>query len=145
MKDYNKITAYTDGGSRGNPGPSAIGIAIEGMGDTKEYCQSIGIATNNIAEYKAVIFALKKIRSLVGKNNLKDVEVEIKIDSELVVKQLNAEYRVENEDMKVLFMDIWNLKFDFSKLKFTHIFREENTKADALVNKCLDEEGSKLF
>ena len=72
-----KIVIYTDGGSRGNPGPSAIGAVI---GD-KEYSEYIGNATNNEAEYKAVIFALKKAKALLGKKAIKEVEVEIKSDS----------------------------------------------------------------
>ncbi|MGB9847728.1 MAG: ribonuclease HI family protein [Minisyncoccia bacterium] len=141
-----KIIAYTDGGSRGNPGEAAIGVVILGIGDDKkEYCELIDIATNNEAEYKAVIFALKKIRQLVGREKLKNAEVEIRLDSELVAKQLNGEYKIEEKNLQPLFMEIWNLKFDFPKLIFKHIPREQNKEADYLVNKALDEKESSLF
>ncbi len=140
------IIAYTDGGSRGNPGPAAIGVVIEGIGEKpKEYCESIGKTTNNVAEYKAIIFALKKIRQLVGKENLKKTKIEIRMDSELAVRQLNRGYKVENKEIQLLFMEIWNLRFDFHKISFIHIRRDENKLADALLNKCLDRENSKLF
>lgn len=141
-----KIIVYTDGGSRGNPGEAAIGVVILGIGDDKkEYCELIDIATNNEAEYKAVIFALKKIRQLVGREKLKNAEVEIRLDSELVAKQLNGEYKIEEKNLQPLFMEIWNLKFDFPKLIFKHIPREQNKEADYLVNKALDEKESSLF
>ncbi len=140
------IVAYTDGGSRGNPGPAAIGVVIEGIGkEIKEYCQSIGKTTNNIAEYKAVIFALKKIRQLAGKENLKKVKVEIRMDSELAARQLNNKYKIENKEIQLLFMEIWNLKFDFPEISFIHIKREKNKLADALLNNCLNKEINKLF
>jgi ribonuclease HI len=141
-----KIIAYTDGGSRGNPGEAAIGVVILGAGDEKkEYCELIGQKTNNEAEYQAVIFALKKIKQLVGKEKLKDTEVEIRLDSELVAKQLNGEYKIEEKNLQLLFMEIWNLKFDFPKVIFKHVPREQNKEADYLVNKALDEKESKLF
>lgn len=141
-----KIIAYVDGGSRGNPGPAAFGAVIFGAGkEDKEYCQFIGQATNNEAEYQAAIFALKKIRQLAGKDRLKEADVEIRMDSQLVVEQLNGRYKVEDREMQRFFMEIWNLKFDFSKLSFIHIPREQNQKADALANKAMDQEQSKLF
>ena len=141
-----KIIAYTDGGSRGNPGPAAIGVVIEGIGnEPKQYNEFIGEATNNEAEYQAVIFALKKIRQLAGREILKQIQVEIRLDSELVAKQLNGEYKIEEEKLQPLFMTVWNLKFDFGNLSFKHIPREENRLADRLVNMCLDQQNSKLF
>ena len=141
-----KIIAYTDGGSRGNPGPAAIGVVIEGIGnEPKQYNEFIGEATNNEAEYQAVIFALKKIRQLAGREILKQIQVEIRLDSELVAKQLNGEYKIEEEKLQPLFMTIWNLKFDFGNLSFKHIPREENRLADRLVNMCLDQQNSQLF
>jgi len=141
-----KIIAYTDGGSRGNPGPAAIGIVIIGTSEKpKQYYQFIGKVTNNEAEYQAVIFALKKIKQLVGKNQLVNVEVEIRLDSELIAKQLNGRYKIEEKNLQLLFMEIWNLRFDFPKLTFKHIPREQNSEADFLVNKVLDEKESVLF
>jgi len=132
----NKLEVYTDGGARNNPGPAGIGIVI---GD-KEYAEYIGEATNNVAEYKAVIFALKKIKHLLGKTQLKNTEVIINLDSELVVSQLNGEYKILENELQSLFMEIWNLKFDFPRLKFNYIPREKNKKADYLANQAIDKQ-----
>lgn len=130
-----KIIIYTDGGSRGNPGDAAIGVVI---GD-KEYGECIGKATNNVAEYSAVIFGLKKAKQLFGKDECADAEIEVRADSELVVKQMNGEYKIKEEELQKLFIEIWNLKTDFGKVTFHHISREENKLADKMVNKALDE------
>ena len=129
-----KIIIHTDGGSRGNPGPSAIGVVI----GNKEYSESIGIATNNEAEYKAVIFALKKTKALIGKKAIKFFEVEIISDSELLIKQLKGEYKILEPNIQSLFQKTWNLRIDFGKIKFTLIPREKNKKADKLANEALD-------
>lgn len=141
-----RIIIYTDGGSRGNPGPAAVGVVIDGIGkDVKEYSEFIGKTTNNEAEYRALILGLKKTRQLAGKDFLENIEVEVRMDSELVVKQLNAEYKVEEKSLQPFFMEIWNLKFDFPNIVFKSIPREQNQRADRLVNACLDQEESKLF
>lgn len=141
-----KIIVNTDGGSRGNPGVAATGFVIQGIGmGLKEYSEFLGKATNNEAEYRAAISALKKVRQLVGRDKLEQTEVEMRLDSELVVKQLSGEYKIEEKNLQLLFMEIWNLKFDFPKLIFKAIPREENKRADALVNICLDKESSRLF
>jgi len=129
---------YTDGGSRGNPGPSAIGVYIETLG--KKYGECIGIRTNNEAEYEALIFGLKKIKQLVGKEKTKKVEVQCFLDSELVVRQLNHEYKLNDSKVKEFFLEIWNLMLDFKRVVFFHIPREKNKIADALVNEALDEQ-----
>lgn len=129
-----KIIIHTDGGSRGNPGPSAIGVVI----GNKEYSESIGIATNNEAEYKAVIFALKKTKALFGKKQVKSSEVEIISDSELLIKQLKGEYKILEPNIQSLFLKTWNLRIDFGKIKFTLISREKNKQADKLANEALD-------
>ena len=136
-----KIIIYTDGGSRGNPGPAAAGVMFcnEKGQSIKEYSEYMGDnLTNNEAEYKAVIFALKKFKAVFGKKLAKNSEIEIKSDSELLVKQLNAEYKILNENIQPLFLEIWNLKFDFKKLKFKRIPREKNKQADRLANEALD-------
>ena len=138
--ENNKITIYCDGGSRGNPGPSAIGVYIPQL--KKEYSKFLGKATNNEAEYSAVIFALKKIKQLNGKEKIKRMEIEVKADSELLIKQLNGEYKIKEKNLIPLFIEIWNLKIDFNKIKFTHIPREENKQADLLVNKELNSQNS---
>lgn len=136
-----KIIIYTDGGSRGNPGPAAAGVMFcnEKGQSIKECSEYLGDKlTNNEAEYKAVIFALKKFKAVFGKKLAKNSEVEIRSDSELLVKQLNAEYKILNENIQPLFLEIWNLKFDFKKLKFKQIPRDKNKEADRLANEALD-------
>lgn len=133
-----KIIVYTDGGARGNPGPAAIGVVIGPPAGGKKYCEKIGYTTNNVAEYQAVIFALKKLRVLLGKKEVKSVEVEIRLDSELVVKQLNGRNKIKDSDLQPLFLEIWNSKQDFKNVSFIHIPREKNKEADKLVNQALD-------
>lgn len=133
----NKIKMYTDGGSRGNPGPAAIGVWIETLG--KKYSECIGEATNNVAEYAALIYGLKKLKQLLGKDKARQYEVECYLDSELVVKQLNHEYKLKEEYIQKNFIEIWNLTLDFQKVTFRHIIREKNKVADSLVNIALDE------
>lgn len=131
-----KIVMFTDGGSRGNPGPAGIGVWIETL--DKKYGECIGTATNNVAEYAALIFGLKKLKSLLGKDKTRLYEIECYLDSELVVKQLNHEYKLKEEYIQKNFIEIWNLMLDFKSVKFYHIFREKNKIADALVNEALD-------
>jgi len=140
-----KITIYTDGGSRGNPGPSAIGALFcnENGEPFKEYSEFLGEATNNEAEYRAVIFALKKFKALFGKKIAETSDIEIKSDSELIVRQLNGEYKILETKIGNLFLEIWNLKTDFKKVKFTLIGREKNKGADSLVNEELDNQSGK--
>ena len=144
-----KIIIYTDGGSRGNPGPSAIGVVFRNeIGqEIKNYSQYIGEATNNEAEYNALIFGLEKFKQLFGKKLAQVSEIEIRSDSELLVKQMNGEYKLSDEKIQKFFIEIWNLKIDFKNVKFKHIPREKNKEADRLVNEALDgEKGSqKLF
>ncbi|HPN96585.1 MAG TPA: ribonuclease HI family protein [Candidatus Moranbacteria bacterium] len=132
----NIIKMYTDGGARNNPGPAAIGVWIETL--DKKYAEYIGEKTNNEAEYEALIFGLKKIKALVGKEKTKETKIECYLDSELVVKQLNHQYKLKEEYIQKNFIEIWNLMLDFQKVTFCHIMREENKIADALVNEALD-------
>lgn len=141
-----KIFVYTDGGARGNPGPAALGVVIEGLDKSpKEYQLYLGELTNNEAEYQAIIFALKKLKQLLGKEKIKNTKIEILSDSELVIRQLKGEYKVKEKNLQLLFMEVWNLKFDFPHLTFKLIPREKNRRADQLVNNCLDQEANKLF
>lgn len=147
--ETNRITIYCDGGSRGNPGPSAAAFVITKANlelkiKNSEFSKFLGKATNNEAEYSAVIFALKKIKHLIGGEKAKKSEIEIKMDSELVVNQLNGKYKIKEKDLIPFFIEIWNLKIDFNKIKFTHVPREENKQADILVNKELNSQ-SNLF
>jgi len=140
-----KVTINTDGGAIGNPGPAGIGVVIRGKGREKRYSEPIGIATNNEAEYKALIFALKKAKLLFGKKNAKNLEVECFLDSELVVRQLNGEYKIKEKELQPLFLEVWNLKIDFKNVKFIHIPREANKEADELVGQAIDKKQSKLI
>ncbi|MEA1925678.1 MAG: ribonuclease HI family protein [Patescibacteria group bacterium] len=140
-----QITVYTDGGSRGNPGPAAVGIVIKYDTKTKEYAKCIGKKTNNEAEYGALIYALEKVNKLIGKTKAKQADVVCYSDSELMVRQLNHQYKLKNETIKDLFIKIWNLSLDFKSAKFYHIRREYNKQADKLLNQALDREHSKFL
>jgi len=141
-----KFLIHTDGGARGNPGPAAVGIIIEGESvGKKEFGEYLGETTNNEAEYRAVIIALKKLKHLVGGEKARGAEVEVHVDSELLEKQINGEYKIKDENIKNLFVEIWNLKTDFGEVTFKHIPREENTEADKVVNQILDKETNKLL
>lgn len=138
-----KIIIYTDGGSRGNPGPSAAGVVFynEKGQCFKKYSQYLGdVLTNNEAEYSAAIFALKKFKQLFGKKIAKISDVQIKSDSELLVKQLNGQYKITEPKIQSLFLTLWNLKLDFRKVKFFLVSRNKNKEADSLVNEALDGE-----
>lgn len=130
-----EIIAYTDGGARGNPGPAACAAVIDG----KPYGEYLGITTNNAAEYRGVILALKKIRQKLGATKCRHTRVEIRMDSQLVQRQLLGEYRISEENLKPLFVDVWNLAhFEFKEVHYVHIPREKNKEADAEVNRILD-------
>jgi ribonuclease HI len=136
-----KVIIYTDGGARGNPGPAGIGVVIcNERGDiVKKYGEFLGDdMTNNEAEYGAVIFALKKLKALLGKDKVKQAEVEIRADSELMVKQMTGVYKLSEKRIQDFFITIWNLKIEFKSVDFKHIPREKNKEADALVNQALD-------
>ena len=136
----NKAIIYADGGSRGNPGPSALGVVFcDGRGDIlKEYSHYLGEMTNNQAEYEAVIFALRKAKQLKIK------EMELRVDSELIGKQLLGKYKIKDTDLQPLFIKVWNLRLDFDKVDIKILPREQNKKADKLVNQELDSR-NKLF
>ncbi len=135
-----KLITYTDGGSRGNPGPAATGIVIK---DTEgkvlaNYGEYLGNQTNNVAEYAAIISALKKAQELGA------TEIECIADSKLVVEQLSGKWKVKEPTLQKMWLEAWNLLHSFKKHKLSHILREGNTEADAEVNKILDKEtGSK--
>ncbi|OGG40099.1 hypothetical protein A3A21_01660 [Candidatus Jorgensenbacteria bacterium RIFCSPLOWO2_01_FULL_45_25b] len=141
-KQNHKIIIYTDGGARGNPGPAAIGAVIgdpsNKLGASKTYAETIGKTTNNVAEYKAVIMAIKKAEELFGKAKAKETEIEIRSDSELLVKQQKGEYKIKEESLKKLSAEIGVLKQNFKEISFVAIRREKNKEADKLVNQALD-------
>jgi len=135
----NKVVIYTDGGSRGNPGPAAIAAVV----GNKKYSEYIGKATNNEAEYRAVILGLTKARQIMGKKKAKEMEVEMRMDSELIERQLNGRYRIKEEELKSFYVDVHNLIMEFKKVEFTHVPREKNKEADRLVNEELNKEERK--
>ena len=133
---YNKMlfTAHTDGASKGNPGPAAIGFTIEKDGEILEkYCEYIGKATNNIAEYKALIAAIKRMKTF------KATDVIIYSDSELTVKQINGIYKVKNKGLKPLFSEVMRISKEFDSFRVIHVPRGRNSKADSLANKAIKE------
>jgi len=135
-----KVIAYTDGGARGNPGPAGIGVQIldEKGKVQKEVKEFIGNSTNNFAEYQAVATALNTLKKMHGKKT-KEMSVELRMDSELVKKQLNGEYQIKEPGLVPLFIEIHNLRVsNFPKLTFTHVRREKNKEADRLVNEAID-------
>src|SRR3989344_8414013 len=132
-----KLTIHIDGGARGNPGPAAIGVIIGSLTGEKKYQERIGKTTNNVAEYKAAIFALKKAKQILGKNK-SSTEIEIRSDSELLCKQMNGLYKIKNKELQPLFIELWNLRQDFKKEAFILIKKEQNKAADSLVNRALD-------
>lgn len=135
-----KIIVHSDGGARGNPGPSAIGVVIENdKGEVlQEISEYIGDTTNNIAEYTAVLNGLKSL-AVMFNNETRDLEIDWRLDSELVVKQLAGEYKVKNPGLRTLFEEIRDLRAAFPGLSLKHVRREENKEADKLVNKALDD------
>ena len=135
-----KIIIYTDGSSRGNPGPAGAGVVIcdEDGRLIKKYSKKIGVRTNNEAEYEAVILALQKAKQIFGKEKVKNFAFEIRMDSELVCRQLGGRYKIKEEKLVPLFIKIWNMKMDFGKIDFAEIPREKNKEADKLANEVLD-------
>jgi probable phosphoglycerate mutase len=129
-----KARLFTDGGARGNPGPAAYGYVIEGEDGTvlAAHGERIGVATNNVAEYRALIAGLEKAIELAVP------EVEVVSDSELLVKQMTGEYRVKNEALQDLSIQASRLARAIGKVSYTAVRREHNELADRLVNEALD-------
>jgi ribonuclease HI len=129
-----KCLTFTDGGARGNPGPAGIGGVIlntEGVviAEVSEY---IGETTNNQAEYRALLATLQKAKQLGA------TEIDCYLDSQLVVRQMNREYKIKDPGLAQIFIQIYNLCPTIGKVTFTHVPREQNTLADRQVNKAID-------
>ena len=129
-----KARLYTDGGSRGNPGPAAYAYVLEAVDGTVIASEGvkIGIATNNVAEYRALIAGLERAVEL------QVPEVEVVSDSELLVKQMRGEYRVKNPALRDLSLEAARLARKLAKVEYRHVAREHNELADRLVNEALD-------
>jgi len=127
------IEVNIDGASRGNPGLSAIGIIIkQNEKILLEHSEFLGVRTNNQAEYEALRRALEICNTL-------DKELTVFSDSELLVNQRNAKYKIRNQNLKMISREISNLEKNFEKIQYRHIPREKNNKADRLANIALDE------
>ena len=133
-----KARLFTDGGSRGNPGPAAAAYVLEADDGTvlAAHGEAIGVATNNVAEYRALVAGLEQARDL-GVDDL-----EVVADSELVVKQMRGEYKVKNAALRELSLRAADLARAIGNVRYTAVRREHNELADQLVNVALDEEGS---
>jgi len=133
------VVIHTDGGARGNPGPAAIGVVIEKDGKKiHEFGKKIGESTNNVAEYTAVIEAFKKIKELGIMN--KELRINFFIDSKLVVEQLNGRFKIKDAKLRELVLQIKMLEQEVGGVITYHIIpREQNIRADLLVNQALDQ------
>jgi ribonuclease HI len=129
-----RVVVNVDGGARGNPGPAAIGVVIadEGGGLLEEIAEPIGVATNNVAEYRAVLRGLERARALGA------TEIELIGDSELVARQLTGAYKVKHPAMKVLHEEATRALAGFEAWSIRTVPRADNAQADALVNQALD-------
>lgn len=133
-----RVKVYTDGASRGNPGAAAIGIAVldETGKEIKTFRKYIGVLTNNVAEYTALIESVKLLKEL----NLNVEEINFFCDSELIVKQIKGEYKIKHKDLINLSLEFWKeIRSLNKKFSIKHIPREENKTADRLANEALDE------
>ena len=129
-----KLVMFADGGSRGNPGPAATGVVIKTSKGKilTEYGEYIGETTNNQAEYQAVLSGIRRARELGAE------ELDVFLDSELIVKQMNGEYRVKNKELARIYLKVHNELIFLKKVRFTHVRREKNKQAYAQVNIALD-------
>ena len=130
-----KVIIYTDGGARNNPGPAGAGVVIVDGGKKTEMKKFLGSQTNNWAEYEALILALTEAK----KRGFAKREIEVRMDSELIVKQMRGEYKVKDKQLKLQHGRVRELLADFPVTRFVHVPREENAEADALVNEAVDE------
>ncbi|GIW67264.1 MAG: hypothetical protein KatS3mg096_132 [Candidatus Parcubacteria bacterium] len=139
-----EIIVYTDGGAINNPGKAAIGVVLKFDQRIKEYSKDIGIKTNNQAEYQAVIFALEKIKQIFGKEKIKNLKIILNLDSEVVAKQIDNQYKISEPNLFPYFIKFHNLRLDFGEIKINLIPREQNL-ADKLVKKILFHKFSTLI
>ncbi|HCR52439.1 TPA: ribonuclease H [Candidatus Kaiserbacteria bacterium] len=135
-----KFTIHADGGARGNPGPAGAGAMIrDELGNSvASVSKFLGTRTNNYAEYEAVILAFEELLKLVPLSEHDTTEVKVKLDSELIVKQMRGEYKVKHPVLKEQQARLGQLASAFGTVSFTHVPREENTDADALANGAMD-------
>ena len=136
-----QYTLYADGGARGNPGPAGSGaVVFDDLGKrVVEISDYVGETTNNIAEYEALLRGLKALLKEFGEEHVRTVGVTVKMDSELVIKQMKGEYKVKHPNLIPRYMEIKNLLArHFGDVTFLHVRREENKDADELANQAMD-------
>lgn len=130
-----KLLLFTDGGSRGNPGPAGCGIFIadENMNPLKKWYRFLGETTNNIAEYTAIKIGIEKCIEMGA------TEIEARADSKLVIEQLSGNFKIKNENLRKIFLEIQEILADWNgKITYIHIPREQNKEADRLSNVAMD-------
>ncbi len=140
-----KVYIYTDGGSRGNPGPAGAGVFIcdHEKNALKEVAKFLGVGTNNMAEYQAVVIALKTLKKMYGEKT-HTMDFEVRMDSELIQRQLTGVYKVKDVGLKVHFEAIKKMvATDFPHMSFVHVRREQNKDADRLANEAMDNGAAK--
>lgn len=132
------LTIHTDGGARGNPGPAGIGVVVYDEQGKKltTVSEFLGAATNNVAEYTAIVRALEHVASVVP--DTKAVKVTLKLDSQLAERQLNGAYKVKDATLKTYFDKVKTLVDDYAHVDFVHVRRAENKRADELANEAMD-------
>lgn len=136
-----QITLYADGGARGNPGPAGAGaVAFDSMGKRiVEVADFLGVATNNVAEYEAVLRGLNALRTSYSDGYFSTMPVVVRMDSKLVIEQLKGAYRVKHPNLIPRYLETKNLiARHFPKISFEHVPREKNADADALANEAMD-------
>jgi probable phosphoglycerate mutase len=134
-----RFTIHADGGARGNPGPAGSGVVIRNdkkkvVGEVSEF---LGHTTNNVAEYTAILRGLELLLGVVGEKAY-ETEVDVEMDSMLVVEQMNGNYKIKHPNLKPLALSVKNLIPKFKEVRFTHIPREKNKDADRLANDAMD-------
>ena len=137
MTPRSELVIYCDGGARGNPGPAAIGaVVLDPSTDPPTrlatVSERIGVATNNVAEYRALVAGLEAAREFPARR------VRVRADSQLLVRQLEGRYRVKQEHLRPYYERARELLSEYEDVELTHVPREQNTEADALVNAALD-------
>lgn len=144
MERHPDYILFTDGGARGNPGPAGAGAVIKkGDATLKKIAKPLGKRTNNWAEYEAVIIALEELKKIVPESRRKETVVEVRLDSELIARQLSGKYQVKEKTLFSQYIKAHNLLVkDFPNTTFTHIPREKNKEADALSNEAMDNSGN---
>lgn len=136
-----EFTLYADGGARGNPGPAGAGaVVFDNLGKrVVEVSDYLGVATNNIAEYEAVIRGLKKLAETYAPDVLTTAPLTIRMDSKLVIEQLKGAYKVKHPNLVPRYLEVKNiLARSFNTVAFEHVYREKNADADALANEAMD-------